>query len=374
MARVTVYRSLPPLKKVLPHFSAFPKDKSHQQVMIDELREAAKKVRTVEHQPFYSMRKVAAFFRVPLGTISPVYKALEREGIINCIRSSHTILIGKKVLSRQAVRGVVGIPIWMHSIALQVYTRTLAMELEEQLRHSGYVADMIFHAEKKEETDPGFAARLLSHRLDVVVLHTPLQGCRQNILSLRERGVRVLVIQRSEAPRDLPAVIYLLDYETAYRQMAARWFQIGLRKVWLWGPLEQLHYQAEAETFKGIIAQEGLELESFHESPAELLRRLSRGPAKAPSVVAFIDTTTSEYLCNNEPQVVERISRLSRLAFCLGSIRVPFFETRKIRADVVSFSPTAIASRLADDICRLSVLLDGVQHAFSAHYEEQIPF
>lgn len=374
MARVTLYRSLPPLEKVLPHFSAFPKGKSHQQVMIDKLRQAANKVRKVEHQHFYSMRKVAAFFRVPLGTITPVYKALEREGIINCIRSSHTILIGKKVLSREAVRGVVGIPIWMHSIALQVYTRTLAMELEEQLRHAGYVPDIIFHAEKQEETEPDFATRLLSHRLDVVVLHTPLKGCRQNILSLRERGVRVLVIQRSEAPRDLPAVIYLLDYETAYRQMAARWFQLGIRKVWLWGPLEQLHYQAEADTFKAIIVNEGLEMEYFYDSPSELLKRISREPSKTSSVVAFIDTTTSEYICNNEPQVVERISRISRLAFCVGSIRVPFFETRKIRADVVSFSPAATASRLADDICRLSVLLDGVQHTFSAHYEEQIPF
>jgi hypothetical protein len=374
MSRVIVHRSLPPLKKTLAHFSSFPKGKSHQQAMIDELRGAAKKSRTANPQPFYSMREVAQFFRVPLGTISPVYKALEREGIIDRIRSSRTILLGNRILPREMIRGVVGIPILMHSVMMLEYTRTLAMELQVHLRHWGYVGDIIFHASKEEEAEPDFATRLLSHRLDAVVLHTPLEDSRQNILSLRERGVRVLVIQGASARRDLPAVTYLLDCEPAYQEMAAKWRQEGIRKVWIWPPTEYLGYKNEADILKAIFLEHGLEAKLVLDKPSEMLNRVRRQSSKSSTVVAFLDATGSEEICNGEPQIIEKISLISRLAFCLGSIRVPYFRNRKIHADTVTFSATEIASRLADDICRLSVLPDGIHHTFNAHYQEQAPF
>jgi hypothetical protein len=371
MSRVIVHRTLLPLKKVLGPTFRFPSGKSRQHVMTEGLREAAKKLMSENSQPFYSMREVADYFQAPLGTISLVYKALENEGIINRIRSSRTVLVGKKVLSRDAVRGVVGIPIWLHSIMLLVYTRTLAMDLEEHLRRSGYVADLTFHSTKEEEADPEFATRLLRHRLDAVILHTPIADCRQNILSLRERGVRVLVIQRKEARRDLPAVIYLQDYQSAYQKMAAQWHHAGIRKVWLWSPLADLHYKAEADTFKAILNRQGLEMEFVQDEPGDLLKRIRLAKSKASMVVAFLDGTHSEKICNCEPQIVEQISQIARLAFCVGSIRVPYLHSRKIKADLVDFAPTEIASRLADDICRLSVLPDGICHTFVAYYHEQ---
>ena len=372
MARVTVHRSLPPLKKVLPHFSGFPMGKSHQHVMIDELRAAAKKLKSINSQPFYSMREASGFFNAPLGTVSLVYQALEREGLLNRIRSSRTVLVGKTVLPREAVRGVVGIPIWLHSIVLMVYTRTYAMELEEHLRHSGYVADIIFHATKEEETEPEFATRLLRHRLDSVILHTPMAGCRQNILSLRERGVRVLVIQRREARQDIPAVIYLQDYQPAYEKMAIRWRELGIRKVRLWSPLAHLHYKTEVDTFRSILKRQGLEIEQVQDSPGELLDRIRADSSGALTAVAFLDSTHSEEICNCEPEIIQQISQIARLAFCVGTIRVPYLNVRKVHADIVDFSPKEIASRLADDIDRLPVLPDGICHTFVAHYYEQI--
>ncbi len=371
MSRVIVHRTLPPLKKVLGEAFCFTEGKSRQQVMTEALRKAAKKLMSENSQPFYSMREVADYFKAPLGAISLVYKALENDGIINRIRSSRTVLVGKKVLSRDAVRGVVGIPIWLHSIMLLIYTRTLAMDLEERLRRSGYVADLIFHSTKEEEADPEFATRLLRHRLDAVILHTPIADCRQNILSLRERGVRVLVIQRKEARRDLPAVIYLQDYHSAYQKMATQWHHAGIRKVWLWSALAALHYKAEADTFKSIFNRQGLEVEFVQDEPGELLKKIRLAKSKSPMAVAFLDGTHSEKICNCEPQIVEQISQVARLAFCVGSIRVPYLHSRKIRADLVDFAPTEIASRLADDICRLSVLPDGICHTFVAHYHEQ---
>ncbi len=373
MSRVIVHRSLPPLKKVLGDFSHFPAGKSHQQVVIEMLREVAEKVKSEISQPFYSMREVADYFQVPLGTISRVYKRLEREGIVSRIRSSHTMLVGREVLPREAVRGVVGVYIWLHSMILLAYTQTLVIEFEEHLRRLGYVADIIFHAEKDEETKPEFATRLLRHRLDAVVLHTPLAGTRQNILSLRERGVRVLVVQRKDTQCDLPALIYLQDYQPAYQMMAERWYQAGIRKVWLYTPTEYLHNKAETNILKTIFNRQGLEAESVQDEPHQMLKRVRQRKPKLSTALAFLDGTHSELICNREPQVMEQISRVARLAFCVGPIRVPYLRFRTIRADIVDFSPTEIASKLSADIARLSVLPDGICHTFTAHYHEQIP-
>jgi hypothetical protein len=233
--------------------------------MTDVLRSAAKKLKSASSQSFYSMREVAVFFHAPLGTISLVYKALEREGILNRIRSSRTMLVGKKVFPREAVRGVVGIPIWLHSIVLMVYTRTLAMEIEEHL-----------------------------------------------------------------------------------------------------------HYKTEVDTFQSILNRQGLEIERVQDTPSQLLKRVRQNTSKSSPAVAFLDSTHSEEVCNCEPQIIEQISQISRLAFCVGSIRVPYLHFRKVRADLIDFCPKEIASRLADDICRLPVLPDGICHTFVAHYYEQM--
>lgn len=372
MARKTVYRNLPSLEEVLGRFTGMPSRQSHQQAIAAMLRKVAKKLRNSKPQPFYSMREAARFFGAPLGTISIVYQTLEREGIINRIRSSQTMLAGKAVLPRDSVRGVVGLPIWLHSMVLLPYTRTFAMEIEERLRRSGYVADFIFHVTKEDEADPEFAMRLLRHRLDVVVFHNPLATSRQNLLSLRERGVRVLVIQRNEARADLPAVIYLQNYLPAYRKLALRWHQAGIRKVWLWSPMEALAYKAEAETFRAVFQKQGLELETINDVPAQLLNKIRQRKSCADSAVAFIDSTHSEEICNREPQLIEQISRHARIGFCVGRVRVPYLQSRNIKADVVEHSASELAGRLADDICRLSIIPDGYCHTFVAQYEEQV--
>jgi len=373
MSRVIVHRSLPPLKELLGDFSHFPAGKSHQQVIAEELRSVAEKVKSSNSQPFYSMREVADFFHVPLGTVSRVYKRLEREGVVNRIRSSHTMLVGKEVLPREAVRGVVGLYVWVHSMVLLAYTQTLVVEFEEHLRRSGYVADIIFHSEQDEETKPEFATRLLLHRLDAVVLHTPLTGSRQNILSQRERGVRVLVVQRKDTQSDLPALIYLQDYHPAYQKMAERWHAAGIRKVWLYTPAEYLHNKAETNILKTILNRQGLDVESAQDDPHQMLKRIRQRTPKMSTALAFLDGTHSELICNREPLVIEQISRIARLAFCVGPTRVPYLQFRNIRADIIDFSPSEIASRLAYDIGRLSVLPDGICHTFIAHYHEQVP-
>lgn len=370
MAGVVVHRKLPALAKVLGSPRA-EENKSRQLVITEQLREAAQLLRTAEAQPFYAMREVAGFFQAPLGTIALVYQLLEREGILNRIRSSRTMLAGRQAVAREAIRGVVGISTLMRSITNLVYTQQFVSELEERLRRAGFVADIVFHFREGEDAQPEFAERLLSHRLDAIILHTPPSKARQTILSLREGGMRVLTLQREEAPRDLPTIIYLLNYGAAYRQMAARWHSLGIRKVWLWTMVQQLTYATEADTFSSIMEEAGIEVETLWDEPAELLRKIKRYK-KAPTAVAFLETFGADEVCNCHPLELQEIAKNARLAFCVAPIRAPYLSCQKVRADIVQTSPSEIAARLASDIGQLSVISDGLRHTFEAQYHEQV--
>jgi hypothetical protein len=373
MARVKVYRELPPLKEAMAHFKGFPNDRSRQQTVIDELRVLAKKIRGKKPVPFYAMREVADFFAIPLGMLSVAYQALERETLLIRLRGSRTMLTGKAVLARDVIRGVVGVPIWLNSILTLPYTAVYLMEVEEQLRRAGFVADIIFHDRKDEEADPSFAARLLRHRLDAVIWHSPFNGSQQNIFSIAERGVKPFIIQQPDAPRNIPGVIYLTGFRNGYETLAKTWRSGGIRKVWLWTPPVHLHHKSESTLFLSIMKEQGIAVTFTEDEPRVLLKKI-RSEKKIRAGVAFLDTTNCERLCNHEPYVIESISRAARLAFCMGIVRVPFLQHRGVKVDVVGLSARKMAARLVTDIGRMSMINDGVCHTFEAEFQEMRPF
>ncbi|EIQ01385.1 hypothetical protein OpiT1DRAFT_05961 [Opitutaceae bacterium TAV1] len=373
MSRKTVHRSLPDFPTALGKFSGFPKGKSHLHIITGKLRTLARRLRRTKPTPFYPMREVADFFQTPLGTISAVYQTLEREGLLNRLRGSQTMLMGKTTVPKDAVRGVVGIPIWLHSIMVLPYTRTFTMVIEEQLREKGYVADFIFHRTKTEENDPEFALRLLRHRLDVVVWHSPSAGAKQNILSLRERGVRVLITERAEIENKFPVILYPQDYQPAYREMARCWRKSGIRKIWLWSSPAHLRGQFEIDIFRSLMSEHGMPVEITGAEPEQLLAGIRGEKRKSDVGVVFLDTTNSEQICNREPQVIEEMAGLARIGFCMGTMRSPYLCARGVRADVVMLSPDEIASQFANDISRLAMIPDGVRHVFEARYYENRP-
>lgn len=261
MARKNIFRTLPPLDKALKPFRGFPDEKSRRQVITAELRVLAKNLRRAKPTPFYSMREIAGFFNSPISTVSAAFQTLEREGLLSRLRGSQTVLLGKKTVPQDPVRGVVGLPVWFDSIMALPYTRAFTMMIEGNLRKAGFVADIIFHHTKTEESNPEFAQRLLSHRLDAVIWHSPYSGVMQNILSLRERGVRILLTGRSDSLGNLPVIFYPQEFHDAYQELARNWKKADIRKIWLWSPLSHLHGRAEAEIFISIMKEHGIGLE-----------------------------------------------------------------------------------------------------------------
>jgi len=372
MARKRIRRDLPPLVEVFHDFGGFSEVTSKQQALLETLRTAAKALQQVDAQPFYSMREVVEYFKLPLRTVALAYEALELEGILNRIRGSQTLLAGKTTSSREPIRAVVGLPIWLRAMVMSPYSRAWNLELEERLRESGFLADLIFFRED-ELRRPEFAKRLVQHRLDMVIWHTPHPLSSSTLLSLRDHGVQQIVIQSTETHSSFPLPTYLQDWSPAYQKLADAWLQLGIRRVIIPEPV-YLPSKRALKNFSAILTQYGLEVVFTKGSAAHLRETLSESNDKKSCVVAFMDQQGADAICNEEPVIIEEIIRQSRVAFCRGPIRIPYFNHRKDKVDVVGFSPIEMAKRVVDDLNKLPVMPKSIIHTFEPELHLQLAF
>jgi hypothetical protein len=359
MARKQVTRDLPSLQAHVDAFRALSADANRQAAILEHLRKAALKMQEDESRPFYSMRQIAALFGLPLRTVAIAYEQLEKEGVLNRIRGSKTILEGRAASSRDPVRAIVGLPIWLHAVVVSPYTRMLYMELEERLRSHGFVADIIFFRDK-EATTTDFARRLLQHRLDYVIWHTPHPLANQTLLSLKDHGIKQILVHPSDNPTSINLPMYLQDWQRAYAEMAAIWQEAGIRQVIVPEPL-YLPSKRALRTFSATMEERGLKI-SLVDGDARALEKQAGQHAAGRCAVAFIDQLGAEIICNEEPVIIERLLRTARIAFCRGPIRMPYLHNRKASMDIIGFSPVEVAQRVVSDL-RWGIALPGKQTA-----------
>lgn len=367
MSRKSIRRSLPPLEAVFPNFKGFTKESNKQRDLLLELRKAARKLKRRKSQPFYSMREIAVFFDAPLRTVAIAYETLESEGLLNRIRSSQTLLVGSDDSTEHLVRGVVGFPVWLFSMVVSPYTRVFHNELEERLRKEGFVADFIFFR-TGDDCEPDFAERLLRHNLNFLIWHTPHPLASHVLLAMRDHGVRCITMIPTETPASQFQPNYLMNWLPAYQTMATAWRESGIKHVIIPRP-EYFPSQRALKNFIRILNAEGMATELVEARAASLLLDKVRG--RTETVVAFLDQQGADKLCNEDPAVIEQILQISRVAFCRGPIRLPYFENRPARADVVGFSPAEMASRIVNDLCQHSNARQDGPHTFLATYHPQ---
>ena len=372
MARKRIPRTLPALTEVFHDFAGFSDAFSKQRVLLDGLRKAARGLQKSESQPFYSMREVMEYFKLPLRTVALAYEALELEGILNRIRGSQTLLAGKVISPRKPIRAVVGLPIWLHAMVVSPYSRAWNLELEERLRESGFVADLIFF-QGEEIQKPEFTQRLIHHGLDIVIWHTPHPLSSSTLLSLRDRGVQQIVIQSTENHTSFPLPTYLQDWSPAYRELAALWHNQGIRQVIVPEPV-YLPAKRALKNFSGIMSRQGLEVVFTQNSAQDLRDTLALSKNKKQCAVAFMDQQGADAICNEEPVIIEQIIEDARIAFCRGPIRIPYFQHRKSKVDVIGFSPVEMADKVTQDLDQLPVLPKTVMHTFHAFLQAQMAF
>ena len=368
MSRKCIPRSLPSLPEIFSSFSGFVENSNKQRVLLHELRKVAKRLKKKKSQPFYSMREVSDFFQAPLRTVAIAYETLESEGLLNRIRSSHTLLVGSAESTQNMVRGVVGIPIWLHAMVVSPYTRVLHIELEERLRKNGFIADFIFFR-TGEDCQPDFSERLLRHNLNFLIWHTPHPLAAHVHLSMQDHGVRQLIIQATESQGSQLQPNYLLNWRPAYETMAESWIGVGIKRVLVPKP-EYLPSQRALTSFCKQLTGHGMEVELIEGAASTLLKRIGNG---ASTAVAFMDHQGADTICNEEPEIIQELIRRSRVAFCRGPLRLPYFQHRPAKVDIVGFSPTDLADHIVTDLCQPAEDQSDEPYVFEATYHCQEP-
>ncbi|MET0263243.1 MAG: hypothetical protein ABW223_10125 [Rariglobus sp.] len=371
MARKPILRDLPASDLLVNDFAGFDEKLSKQFALTEHLRKVARRLQKTKARPFYSMREIVDQFKVPLRTVALAYETLEHEGILNRRRSSQTVLVGKTLSPRKVVRAVVGIPVWLHAMVVAPYSRILHIELEDRLRQHGFVADLIFFR-GEEVASPDFAQRLIEHNLDYVLWHTPHPHAIDVLRTLQDHGVRQVLIQPIDSQLRIALPSYLQDWHVAYRTMAAAWHDAGIRHAIIPDPVYLPSKRAKTVIANTLIAA-GIEVH-FELSNAAALLAAASAYRPGECAVAFIDQEGADAICNEEPVIIEQLIKTCRVGFCRGPIRIPYFHHRDARIDIVRFSATDIATRIATDLSETLPSAQQTLHTFEARYLPQVSF
>lgn len=371
MARKPIQRDLPPPDQLTRGFPGFDDKLSKQATLTDHLRKISRRLQKTKPRPFYSMREVVTQFDVPLRTVALAYETLEHEGLLNRRRSSQTLLVGKKISPRKIVRAVVGIPVWLHAMVVAPYSRILHIELEDRLRQQGFVADLIFFRGEEAWT-PDFAQRLIEHNLDYVLWHTPHPHSLDVLRSLQDHGVRQVLIQPIDSQLRIALPTYLQDWQVAYRNMADTWKAAGIRHVIIADPVYLPSRRAKT-VIANTLSSRDMAVRFVDGNAATLLAEASTH-APGECAVAFIDQEGADSICNEEPVIIEKLVQTCRVGFCRGPIRLPYFHHREARIDIVRFSATDIATRIAQDLSETLTSNQQVLHTFEATFIPQVSF
>ena len=157
------------------------------EALIEILRGVAVKNQREQPQAFYSMREVAAHFRVQVSTVSRVYQRLEKEGLLSRVRGSKTVLQGLHFDRQLSVRAFVGLPASLPSfVTLQDY-RTFLIRLRRELRLRGFAAATAYF-ERNEAGTGALSARLKTYEVDTVIWFQPPKEAKETALASFRHG------------------------------------------------------------------------------------------------------------------------------------------------------------------------------------------
>jgi len=127
------------------------------------------------------------------------------------------------------------------------------------------------------------------------------------------------------------------------------------------------------KNFTAKLQRNGLKTQIFKCSAKTIQKMVHQSKAQS-SAVAFLDQVGADKVCNQEPGILEQIMHTSRIAFCRGRIRVPYFTNRKGVADFVAFSPREIGEQLVKGLqLNLTVKQNPIPR-FYAKYHDALPF
>jgi hypothetical protein len=342
MARKKVTRALAPL----PSRRALDKAHHKTEALTEILRDVAVKNQQEQPRTFHAVRDVATHFKVPVSTVSKVYRHLEQEGLISRVRGSKTLLQGLSFDRQLKVRAFVGFPASVSRfVTIQDY-RTFLIRIRRELRLRGFAAATAFF-EPAEASGDALAQRFKAYEVDTVIWFQPGKEARNTALHLADMGIRLLAVA-NDSFCHIPCR-YQVRRDSAIKELLSNWRAQKLERVILVRPKEQvssvidesLHRALDALDISwNLITYNGQRSEAF-------LRDLQK---KKIGGIIFPSSGLASKFCFRAPQAVADLLLAHRVAFLNGPVSMPFAKVPDAKVDLVTVDWQMVARQIVDDL------------------------
>jgi hypothetical protein len=343
MGRKTVSRSL----AQLPPASSLT-DRGHRtDRLLEILRSVALKNQKEQSQTFYSVRDVAARFRVPLSSVSQIYRHLEKEGLLSRVRSSKTVLQGLDYDRRLSVRAFVGLPaLFSAFMTIQDY-RMFFIRIRRKLRLRRFASAMLFFDQKPIEMR-AMSERLKTYEVDTVIWFQPPIAAKETLLRLSDLGIRILRItdgtsavlpSRYEIRRDGAIRKLVCDWRTLHEIekitiVQSKDYRSPANEASLDIALKEFQVRRDVLTFKGQRA------DSF-------IRSIQNSKNEG---IVFASAALASMLACRRPRAVTELLKTKRVAFLGGPVNMPFARLPDVKVDLVTFDWQVMTKSIVDDL------------------------
>jgi hypothetical protein len=366
MARKKVSRTL----RRLPPPSVVSRTHHKSERLLEILRGVATDNQEEHSQPFYSVREVSARFRVPISTVSRIYRHLEHEGLLSRVRSSRTILQGLHYDRRLQVRAFVGLPASLSTfITIQDY-RMFFIRIRRELRLSGFATAMVFFKDEEARTN-ALSDRLKTYEVDTVIWFLPPPSARETALRLNDMGIRLVGINDG-GPSVIPSR-YLVQRESAIKRILAKWkSDYSVDKVTV--VESRVHRSApNEETVKTALEEFriGSSAIFFNSQRTEtFLRSLCRMKTDG---ILFPSSALASMFCFRDPETVTELLRSQRVAFLDGPVNMPFTSVPDVRVDLAMVDWQTVAETIVHELTTQEAFLGSASTVFEAEAQMRVP-
>jgi hypothetical protein len=342
MARKKVTRALAPL----PSRRALEKAHHKTEALIHVLRDVAVKNQQEQPRAFYAVRDVAAHFRVPVSTVSRVYRHLEQEGLLVRVRGSKTLLQGLKFDRQLKVRAFVGFPASLSAfVTLQDY-RTFLIRIRRELRLRGFAAATAFF-EPGEGSSGALTKRFQAYEVDTLIWFQPGKEARDAAPYFADAGIRLLGVA-NDTFCHVPCR-YQVRRDSAIRTLLTHWQSQKPERVILVEAKDQ-RSSALDETLHAILEELGISwsVVTYQNQRSEtFLRELHR---KKTGGIIFSSSALVSKFCFRVPAAVADLLRAHRVALISGPVSMPFTRVPDVQVDLVTVDWQLIAEQIVDDL------------------------
>ena len=298
-----------------------------------------------EPQVFYPIREVARHLGVPVSTVSRVYDALEKEGILVSVRGSKTLLQGLSSLRQLSVLGSIGMPALTSSFVTFQDCRSFFIRTRRELRARGFAVAMVFY-DQIDGKNGSLFSRIDKYDFDTILWHQPNRAAKEAVLQLKDSGVQVIGLCDSWFPSI--RCQYEVQRESAITAILRDWrANDAITSVIVVRGTETS--AAEEELLKTLLEREGFACEFKSTSDqrfADFLNSLTKDKHRG----IIFPSTAGALFAFRAPEALAKLMIRSRVALTGGPASFPFAQVPDVTADLVVLDWQLVAEQIVNDL------------------------